>query len=503
MNNIFALYTEGLSLVFSPQVISFLILGTVAGIIIGALPGLSVVMGLAVITPLTFGMSASSAFALLLGVFSGGMYGGAITAIVAKIPGTSSQIMTTLDGYPMALRGEAGKAIGVVTIASWFGGVFSAIVLSLFAPMIAGIALAFSAQEYFAIAIFGMCIIAFVCEASIIKGLISGVIGLLVATIGTDVLTGVPRFTFKEFLLLDGLQLIPVLVGLYGVTEVLNLSCKKLSEIQVVQKFGRIIPTLKDFMQILPTLFRGALVGTGIGIVPGAGSTIAAIVSYGVELRVSKRRAEFGKGVMDGIAAPECANNAQIGGAMIPMLTLGIPGDSGTAVLIGALLIHGLQPGPMLFKENMPIVSSIFLLLLLSNFFFVVLGLAGARLIVRAINVPVRILIPIIMLLCLVGSFSVRFTIFDILVLIAFGCLGFLLGKVKVPAAPLVLGFILGPLVETGFRRGLVLSKGDFLSFFTRPISAVCLSLSVVMMFAPSILGFLKKVFKLTPAQKP
>ena len=497
MHDVFALYTEGLHLVLRADVLLWLLTGTVSGVVIGALPGLTAVMGLAVMTPLTFGMSTTSAFAMLMGIYCGGIYGGSITAIVAKIPGSPSSMMTTLDGYPMAQRGEAGKAIGIATVSSCIGGLFSVVMLSLFAPIIATFALTFSAQEYFAIAVFGLCIIAYISQASLVKGLIAGVLGLLIATIGFDEITGILRFTFRQLYLFDGLQMIPLLIGLYGLAEVFILSCKDLKDIQVEQKIDQVLPTRKDMKQILPTIWRGSTIGTIIGAIPAAGGAIAAIIAYGLELRFFPKKAKkFGTGIIEGIAAPESANNAVTGGAMIPMLTLGIPGDAATAILIGALLIHGLQPGPMLFRDNLPIVSSIFILIMFANFFFLFFGLAGAQIITRAINKPMQILIPIIMLFCIVGSFSIRYAVFDIFVLIIFGFLGFLFTKVGLPTAPLVLGFVLGNLVETGFRRGLMLSLGDFTSFFTRPICAVFLSLSVLMLFASPIITFIKKLLK-------
>lgn len=491
--SILDLYTEGLPLVFNIKVLLFLVLGVIIGTFIGAMPGLTATMGLAVITPITYGMDVASSFAVLVGVYCGGVYGGSITAIIAKIPGTPSAMMTTLDGYPLGQKGEAGRAIGIATVSSCIGGVFSAIVLSIFAPIIAGFALKFSAQEYFAIATFGLCIIAYISEGNIVKGLISAVLGLFLATVGTDALTGYTRFTFGNYMLMDGIEMIPLLIGIFGFSEVLNLAAKRMQDVEVVQKIGKILPKLKEIKKLLPTIIRGSVIGTLIGAVPAAGGTISSIMAYGVEKRVSKHPEKFGTGAPEGVAAPESANNATTGGAMIPLLTLGIPGDATTAILIGALLIHGLTPGPNLFSENMPVVSSIFILMAIANVIFVFVGCLSAKLVSRAIGVSMSILIPIISMFCIVGAYAIRYSAFDIFVLIIFGILGFIFTQVGIPVAPLVLGFVLGNLIETGLRRGLLLSNGNLVSFASRPISSVFLLLSIALLVIPGMIHLIVK----------
>jgi putative tricarboxylic transport membrane protein len=481
------LYTAGLPLVANLNVFLLLLVGVILGVVIGAMPGLTSTMGVAVMTPLTYGLPVANAFALLLGVYCGGVYGGSITAVVAKIPGTPSAMMTTLDGYPMGQRGEAGKAIGIATVSSTIGGLFSVVILTFCAPIVAGFALKFSAQEYFAIAIFGLCIIAYISEGSIIRGIISAILGLFVATIGSDPLTGYPRFSFNQFILLEGIEMIPLLIGLFGLSEVLLVCEKNMKNIQVVQKIGRILPTREDMRKIFPTIARAAPIGTIVGAIPAAGGTIAAIIAYGLEKRMSEHPEKFGTGIPEGIAAPEAANNAVTGGAMIPMLTLGVPGDAVTAILIGALLIHGLTPGPNLFNENMPVVSSIFILLAASNIMFMFVGLIGAKLITKAINAPMSLLLPIISIFCVIGTFSIRYAVFDIYVLVVFGLVGYIFGKIGMPTAPMVLGFVLGELVENGLRRGMMLARGDYLTFFTRPISTFFLVASLLLLLSPQI----------------
>jgi putative tricarboxylic transport membrane protein len=481
------LYTAGWPLVANWNVLVLLFIGVVTGVLIGALPGLTSTMGVAVMTPLTYGLSVANSFALLMGVYCGGVYGGSITAIVAKIPGTPSAMMTTLDGYPMGQRGEAGKAIGIATVSSTIGGLFSAVILSLCAPAIANLALKFSAQEYFAIAIFGLCIISYISEGSITRGLISAILGLLIATIGSDPLTGYQRFSFNQFILLEGIEMIPLLIGIFGLAEVLTVCEKNLQDIQVIQKIGRILPTWNDMKRIGPAILRAAPLGTLVGAIPAAGGTIAAIIAYGVEKRISKHPEKFGTGTPEGIAAPETANNALTGGALIPMLTLGIPGDAASAILIGALLIHGLTPGPNLFNENMPVVSTIFILLSASNILFMIVGIMGAKLITKVINAPMTLLMPVITMFCVVGAYSIRYVIFDVYVLVTFGLIGYIFGKIGIPTAPLVLGFVLGELVENGLRRGMMLARGNYMTFLTRPISTFFLAASLLLLLAPQI----------------
>ncbi|MFS0862006.1 tripartite tricarboxylate transporter permease [Fredinandcohnia sp. 179-A 10B2 NHS] len=495
----FDLYTAGLSNVFVPEVIMMLLIGTLAGVIIGALPGLTATMGVAVMTPLTFGMSAEMSFALLLGVFSGGVYGGSMTAVLANIPGTPSSMMTALDGYPLGQKGEAGKAIGMATIASFIGGLISAVILSIFAPSIARVALNFSAQEYFAVALFGLGIIAFISNGSMIKGLLSGCLGLLIATVGMDPMTGFERFTAGSADLLSGVELLPVLIGIFGLGEILIVAFSSLNGVKTTKQIGKIIPSKEEIKENTPTIFRGSIIGSFIGAIPAAGGTIAGIIAYGFEKRISRNPEKFGTGYLKGVSAPESANNATTGGAMIPMLTLGIPGDAITAILIGALVLHGLQPGPLLFQNNPDIVSMIFILLLLSNFAFLAIGLLGARVVSKVMTTPMGILLPTILILCAVGTYSIRNSFFDLGVLIVFGIVGFLFNKADIPAAPLVLGLILGPLVEQNLRRSLVLSEGDFLTFFTRPISATFLVLTILVLVFPLLT---KGINKLKPSKE-
>ncbi|MDR1559579.1 MAG: tripartite tricarboxylate transporter permease [Clostridiales bacterium] len=490
------LYTAGLPLILDPNVILMMILGTTCGVLIGALPGLTATIGVAVMTPLTFGMAAIPSFALLLSVYCGATFGGSITSVLAKIPGTPANMMTAIDGYPLGQKGHAGKAIGLATISSFIGGIVSTVVLALFAPKIASMALEFSAQEYFSIAMLGISIIAYISGKSMTKSLISGLLGLLVAVVGMDSMTGVQRFTFGNYELLSGVELIPALIGVFGLSEVLRNAAKGQKDILVTKQISKILPSKQEFKLVLPTIFRGTAIGTFIGAVPAVGGVTASIVAYGIEKRISKTPDEFGKGSLRGIAAPESANNSATGGAMIPMLTLGIPGDAVTAVLIGSLMLHGLTPGPLMFKNEMPTVSAIFILMALANVAFLFIGLLGARYVAKILAIPNNILMPVILLLCCVGTYGIRNSIFDLFVLLIFGAVGFLFDKIDVPSAPLVLGLVLGKLIEDNFRRTLALSNGNSLTVFTRPISCFFLVATLLILCAPIIVKQARKIFK-------
>lgn len=491
--NVFDMYTLGLGNVFRWEVLLMLLLGVLFGLIIGVLPGLSVTMGIAVLTPITFSMDFYSAMAMLLGCYAAGSFGGSITAIVANIPGTNGAIMTTVDGYPMGKNGLAGKAIGIAAIASFVGGFISCIVLSLTSGTIAKFAMDFSAQEYFAVGVFGLSIIAFLSQGSMIKALISGVFGVLLATVGGDAITGSYRFTFGSMQLMDGVPLFPVLIGCFGVAEILRTVSKKPGEIQMVTHVDKVLPTRKEFTHVLPTIASGSVIGTIIGAIPAAGGTIAAVISYGVNKRFSRNPEKWGHGEPRGVAAPEAANNGACGGALIPLLTLGVPGDAVTAILMSSLLFHGVTPGPMLFTTKPAAVSSIFILMFLSNFLFVAIGIAAAKPICKAIRTPVKYLIPIIALLCCVGTFCIKNSTFHLVFLIAAGVVGFLFSKGGIPVTPMILGMVLGNLIETNFRKTLLITKGRFFTIFTRPISSIFMILTILLLFMPGIISLIRK----------
>ncbi len=489
------LYLSGLQYFTNPAMYLSSFLGVLVGIVFGALPGLTATMTIAVFIPFTFGLSPFIAFAFLLGLYSGSVYGGSISAILINIPGTPSAIATSLDGYPLSQMGKAGEAIGISTISSTLGGFFSVIVLMFAAPAIASVALKFSAEEYVGITLIGLSIIAIISPGSTIKGLISGVLGLIIGIVGMDPITGYPRFIMGHAELLEGIDSIPVMIGMYGLSEMLVQISSSEYKVTVKQKLSKLVPPIKDIKQIFGTVVRSSFIGVLIGALPAAGGSIASLVAYGQEKRFGKRKELLGTGIIEGVAAPEAANNASTGGALIPMLTLGIPGDAMTAVLMGGLIIQGLRPGPLLFQQQMPFVSSIFISLLLSVVFMCILGLLGAPVFAKLISFPKKYLIPAIIVFSLVGSYAISNSIFDIWVLIISGIVGFALRKIGFPIAPIILGMILGPLFESNFRRALMLSSGNWATFVQRPISLAFLIVVVVVLAGPAVLKKFNKTF--------
>ncbi len=485
----FDLYLAGLQYFADPMMFVYSLLGVFIGIVFGALPGLTATMTIAVFIPFTFGVPAVQSFAFLLGLYTGAVYGGSVSAILINIPGTPSAIATGFDGYPMCRQGRAGEAIGLSTISSGLGGFFSVIVLAFAAPLVAQIALQFSAEEYVGITLIGLSIIAIISPGSTVKGLIAGVFGLIIGTVGLDPIGSYPRLVFNTPQLFDGVSRIPVMIGMYGLSEMLIQISDAEHGTVIVQKIKDILPSFKTIRRLVPTILRSSVIGVAIGAVPAAGGSIAALVAYGQEKRFSKRSAELGTGIPEGIAAPEAANNASTGGALIPMMTLGIPGDPMTAVLMGGLIIQGLRPGPLLFQQQMPFVSSIFVSLLVSVIFMTILGLVGAKYFSRLISTPKRFLIPTILLFCLIGSFAINNSMFDIGVLIAAGLVGFVLRRFGYPVAPVILGMILGPMFERNLRRSLMLSQGDWTTFITRPISLAFILVAIFVVIGPTIIA--------------
>lgn len=484
----------GLPLVLDPSVLLLALLGSVTGLIVGALPGLSSVMAISILIPLTYRMNPQQAFGLLLPAYAAGTFGGAIGALLLNIPGTGAAIMTTYDGYPMAQRGEAGYALGLSCIYSFVGGIVSAVFLMFFAPVVASWAIRMGTREYFAVAVFGLGVISYL-SASLVKGLFGGVVGLLLATVGMDSITGVSRFTFGFAELAGGLEFVPVMIGIFGLGEIFHGIDKGLHDgIAPTKQLGRMLPRRADVIRTLPTAIRSMLVGVFIGTMPASGPTIGAVTAYGLEKRIGRRRGEMGTGIPEGIVAAESANNAGTGAAIVPMITLGIPGDAVTAVLLGALMIHNLRPGPALFTQRAEVVASIFILFFLGNVLFLILGLSGAKLFIRVLRTPPRVLLPVVAALCFVGAYAVRRSTFDVAVLIVFGILGFLIRKIGITPAPLVLGFILGPIVESTLRRGLITTRGSFAAFFGRPVSATLLVLTLLLMFGPGLFRFIRSL---------
>jgi putative tricarboxylic transport membrane protein len=477
-----------------PLLIVMAIVAVAVGIVLGALPGVSSTMALAILLPLTFGMDAGVAMMLLLMVLVASVFGGSISAILLNIPGTPGAIVTQFDGYPMAQQGRAGHALGHALIASTVGGVLGVLVLMMIAPVIAKSAMSFRSPEFAVLALFGLVLLAYTVQGAMLAGLMSGAIGLIFGMVGFDTVSGVARFDFGSAVLQNGIDIIPVTIGIFGITEVLTtLSAARRGPLPPVPKIGSLVPPRHELARVWPSWLRGSTIGTLIGAIPAAGSAIAVAVAYALERRFTRGKARFGRGEPRGVAAPEAANSALTGGAMIPLVTLGIPGDSMSAILIGALIIHGLQPGPMMFVENPDMIGTIYGSLILATLLTFAVGMAFLRVIVQVMKLPTLVMMVLISLLCMVGAFAIRNSLADMGVMLLFGGMGYLMTLIRIPVAPLVFGLILGPLMEENLRRTLILSRGSWSVFIERPISATILALIVMVMVLPMISHWRRK----------
>ena len=479
----------GFEVALSLHNLLFCFVGVTLGTLIGVLPGIGPVTGVAILIPITFGLNATTAIITMAGVYYGAMYGGSTTSILINVPGESSSVMTTLDGYQMARKGRAGPALGMAAFSSFIAGTFAVILLTFIAPPLADLALSFGPPEYFALTFMGLTLVTSLSGESMLKGIMSGAFGLIVACVGIDAVSGVERFTFGNIYLLDGMGFIGVAVGLFAVAEVLVNLEEPMEQVFVKTEFRlrTLFPNLQDWKDSLAPIGRSSILGFFIGVLPGAGATIASFMSYAVEKKLSKHPERFGTGIIQGVAAPEGANNAAAGGAMVPLLTLGIPGSGTTAILLGALLIHGLRPGPLLFQSNPDFVWGVIASMYIGNVMLLVLNLPLVGLWASMLRIPYKILMPLIVTISAVGVFATDNNIFDMWVMFAFGVIGYLMRKLEYPAAPAVLGLVLGPLVERSLRQSLTISHGDLSIFFTRPISAVLTVCALLSLFAPLV----------------
>ena len=469
------------------------IMGVFFGLFIGSTPGLTISLGMVLLLPITFNLPAVTSICLLLGLYASGMCGGSLSAILLNIPGTPSASATAIDGHEMAKRGRAGEALGIAVSASFFGGLFGLTCLVLAAPMIAKFALNFGAPELFAIVLLGLTLICSFGQESVVKGLTSGVIGLIIMTVGLDPMMGTPRFTFGYVELQAGISFLPAMIGLFAIPQILIGIVGKTQVIpEYREKLSGVLPKIRDIFKLTKSMLLGSAIGTGIGAIPGAGGPIAVFLSYDYARKISKRPENFGKGEPEGIAAPESSNNAVAGGALIPMLTLGIPGDPITAILLGALMIHGLIPGPLLFQQSPQFVYSVFWAFLMANLMTLCLTFATIKLWVRVLKVPERVLLPIIVILCIVGTYALRNTFFDTAVMFCFGLLGYFMKKYGFPVVPMLLAIILGPNLEEHLRMSLIISQGDYSIFVTHPISLSFIILSFFSFIGPLIRPMLR-----------
>ncbi|GBF12234.1 tripartite tricarboxylate transporter permease [Tepidibacillus sp. HK-1] len=476
-----------LETILNIQGMLYLFIGVALGVLVGALPGLTATMAIAVLLPFTFNAPLNLGLMLLLGVYNGAIYGGSISAILTGIPGTPAAVVTAFDGNAMAEKGEAGKAIGLATIASFIGGFLSTIALAVGAPILGLVTSKFGSPEFFMLAIFGLAAIVSASKESMIKGTVSGLLGILIAMIGVDSVTSIPRFTFGWLELELGLAFVPMMIGLFGMSEVLNKTLHMESTVVITQKLKGLLPSKRELSGLMPTILKGSGLGILVGAIPGEGASVASLLAYNDTKSRAKDPDSFGKGNPKGIVAPESANNAVTGGSLIPMLTMGIPGNSTTAILMGAFMMHNVVPGPLLFKNSLDLIYTIFIGMAIANVFMLIIGLGGAPFFARLLTLPTGVLLPAIATFSIVGSYAVNNSLFDVGLMLVFGVIGFALRRGGFPIAPMVLGLILAPIAESSLRRTILISDGDWLYFLQRPVALLILMLTVLSLVLPYI----------------
>lgn len=486
-------FVSAADLFLNPAIFIAISSGVFLGLIFGSLPGLTATMGIALLLPLTFSMEPVTGMGMLLGVYCGAISGGSIPAALLNIPGTPSSVATTLDAYPMAKNGEPGRALGLAIVSSLIGGLISVVIFAFASPVIANVALEFSAIEYFSLGLFGLTIIASVSGKSIIKGLVAGLLGVLFSLVGIDSLTGVIRLTGGIPDLIGGIEFMPALIGLFALSQILSDAITKASG----NTTGNIVvnnayPRIKETLSHWKVWSVSSLIGAIIGAIPGAGGSIASFLAYDQAKNLSKTPEKFGTGHNEGVISCESANNGMTGGALIPMMTLGIPGDASAAILMGGLLIHGLQPGPTLFTDTPDIAYGIIIAFFIANVLMFAFQSLGIKLFVRVLQIPRSYLLSFILVMCILGAFGISGTLTSAWILLIFGVLGFFLNRYGFSSAPIVLGMILGYMVESNFRRGMTMFEGDWSVFFTRPISLCFVILSVLSIILPVYRKFKK-----------
>jgi putative tricarboxylic transport membrane protein len=483
----------GFQLAFQPINFMFCFIGVLIGTLVGVLPGLGPVAAMSLLLPVTFNVAPVSAIIVLSGIYYGAMYGGSTTSILVNIPGEAASVITCLDGYQMARQGRAGPALGIAAFGSFIAGTLSIVGLMFIGPFLAAGALRFGPPEYFAIMILGMTVLTFLASGPMWKALLMAAFGLFLSTIGMDNVSGIARLSFNIEELLDGIGLVPVVMGLFGISEVMLNVESSMDRSIFATKIKNILPNLKDWKASWGPIIRGTFLGFFLGILPGAGAVISSFASYAVEKKISKHPEKFGTGVIEGVAGPESANNAATGGAFIPLLSLGIPSNAVTALLLGALIIHGIQPGPLLIKEHPDIFWGTVASMYLGNILLLVLNLPLIGLWVKVLKVPYPVLFPLILLFCLIGAYSLNNSITDVTIMNIFGLIGYFFRKFRYEAAPLVLALVLGPMMENSLRQSLLLSDGNPLIFLNRPISSVILIIAFLLLAFPLIPWFNKK----------
>jgi putative tricarboxylic transport membrane protein len=483
---------HGFEIAFNGWNLLYCLIGVSIGMLVGVLPGLGPTTGTAVLLPLTYGMEPISAIIMLSGIYYGAMYGGTITSVLINTPGEAASVITCLDGHPLAKQGRAGVALGVAGLGSFIGGTISIIGLAFIGPPIARLALKFGPPEFFALMVLGMTMVVGLMGKSLIRGLLAAVIGLVLSLIGLDPLTGAPRFDFGQIELQNGLDFVPVAMGLFGISEIL-LTLEQPISMEKPPKVKGLFPRKEEWKGTLAAILRGTGLGFVVGLLPGTNSVIPAIMSYSLEKKLAKDPTRFGKGAIEGVAGPETANNSYCGGALIPLFTLGIPSSPVIAVLLGAFVMHGLQPGPQLFQKNPEFVWAVIASMFIGNFMLLIMNLPMAGLWAKITMIPFKLLFPIILGVAVVGAYSVNNQLFDVGVMVAFGIVGYFFKKADIPLAPIVLTFVLGKLMEDSLLKSLTIYKGSFSALFLRPISGTLLGAAIVIFLVSFIAGLKKK----------
>jgi len=489
---------QGLMAVFaSPTCLFWIFVGTFVGLVFGCIPGLSAPIAVLLFLPMTFGMEPITGISLLIALYVGSTSGGLISAILLKIPGTPASIATIWDGGPMRDKGDAGKALGIGILYSFIGGIISTAALIFISPFLASVAMKFGMFEYAAMAFMSLAVIASVCDAPMINSLIGGLLGIFLSYVGMDAFSDVTRFTFGSRQLLSGFSMTSMLIGFFAVSEILKYAFKKPTDQGTVLSATKIKGfgvSWQEFKDQFGNMIRSALIGIGIGILPGIGGSTSSILSYTVAKNSSKYPEKFGTGIIDGVVASETANNATIGGALIPLLTLSIPGSTVCAIMLGGLQSHGIFPGPLIFEKNGALMYGIYAALIVANICFLIIEYKGLNIITKALKIPTYYMLPIVVVMCAIGAFSDNNRVFDVKVIFFFSVLALALNKMKIPTSPLIIGFILGSMLELNLRRAIMYDMGTFRSFFTRPLALIMVIIGFIMLFLP-IYKSIKKFF--------
>lgn len=482
----------GFQVVLEPNNIFFCFIGVVVGTLVGVLPGIGPAGAMGLLLPATFRASPTSAIIMLAGIYYGAMYGGSTTSILVNIPGEAASVVTCLDGYQMARQGRAGPALGIAAMGSFIAGTLSVVGLMLISNPLAKVALRFGPPEYFALICTGLIILTYLTQGSVLKALMMALVGIFLGNIGLDLVNALPRFTFGITELEDGVGIVPLVMGLFGISEVL-VNIERPEKHQILnEKLSHLWPSLKDWAQSKWAILRGSVIGFLLGILPGGGAVLSSFISYAVEKKISKHPERFGKGAIEGVAAPESANNSAASSSLIPLVSLGIPANPAMAMLFSALIIHGIQPGPLFIKSNPALFWGLIASMYVGNVMLVLLNLPLIGIWVQVLKIPYRVLFPLILLFCLIGAYSLNNSWFEVCLMVLFGALGYLMRKFEYEGAPLVLAFVLGPMLEQALRQSLLISGGSFMIFFTRPISGVTLLFAFLLLFS-NIIPSLKK----------